>query len=140
MIFTYQQHSNYLNMNEAEAAVERCFVKKVFLESLQKFTGKHLCQTLAQVFSCKLCEISNSQRCSVNFHRTPLATAFDQTWANSPPISDHSRNYPGRLALITTSLSFGIGTLRFISLSYKKNKLLWKILKPLFPENLIYKT
>ena len=48
-----------------------CFVKKIFLEILQKFTGKRLCQspilikfikkeTLAQVFPCEFCEISKN--------------------------------------------------------------------------------
>ena len=53
----------------------RCFIRKAVLENLAKFTGKHLCQslffnnvagfslnlpkkeTLAQLFSCKSCEI-----------------------------------------------------------------------------------
>ena len=30
-----------------EAVVQRCSVKKVFLEISQKFTGKHLCQSLS---------------------------------------------------------------------------------------------
>ena len=47
-----------------EAVVQRCSVKKVFLAkkrcSLAKFTGKHLCQTLAQEFFCEFCEISKN--------------------------------------------------------------------------------
>ena len=42
-----------------------------------KFTGKHACnfikkETLAQVFSCKFCEISKN----TFFYRTPLVAAF----------------------------------------------------------------
>ena len=47
------------------------FCEKGVLRNFAKFTGKHLCQslffkkeTLAQVFSCKFCEISA-------FYRTP---------------------------------------------------------------------
>ena len=49
----------------------RCSVKKVVLRNLEKFTGKHKCQsllfnklikkeTLAQTFSCEFCEISKN--------------------------------------------------------------------------------
>ena len=60
----------------SEAVVERCSVKKDVLRNFTKFTGKHLCQslfflsffyvffnkkeTLAQVFSSELCEISKN--------------------------------------------------------------------------------
>ena len=73
-----------------EAAVRRCFVKKVLLEIFAKFTGKHLCQglfldkvaglevcnfskkeTLVQVFSCEFCEISKN----IFYYRTPLVAA-----------------------------------------------------------------
>ena len=65
------------------------FCEKDVLRNFAKFTGKHLCQslffnkvaggacnfikkeTLAQVFSCELCEISKY----TSFYRTPLAAA-----------------------------------------------------------------
>ena len=56
------------------------FCKKGVLENVAKFTGKHLCQilffnkvaeTLAQVFSCELCEIFKN----TFFHRTPPVAA-----------------------------------------------------------------
>ena len=65
------------------------FCKKIVVRNLTEFTGKHLCQslffnkvagqacnfikkeTIAQVFSCELCQISN-----MTFsHRTPLVAA-----------------------------------------------------------------
>ena len=57
------------------------YVRKGALRNFTKFTGKHLCQnlffnkvkkeTLAQVFSCEFCEISNN----TFHHRTPLMAA-----------------------------------------------------------------
>ena len=56
------------------------FGKKVALRNFPKFTGKHLCQslynfikkdTLAQVFSCKFCEIPKN----TFFQKTPLVAA-----------------------------------------------------------------
>ena len=55
-------------------------MRKAVLRNSTKFTGKHLCQkeTLAQMFSCKFCEISNNtlftehlrMNGSVNDHQT----------------------------------------------------------------------
>ena len=42
---------------------QSCSMKKGVLRNFTKFTGKHLCQsleTLAQVYSCEFCEISNN--------------------------------------------------------------------------------
>ena len=48
---------------------QRCSVKNCVVRNFAKFTGKYLCQslffnikkeTLAQVFSCEFCEISNN--------------------------------------------------------------------------------
>ena len=68
----------YINLQYTEAVVQRCSVKKVFLELLQnsqentcvrvsfliklKVLGLQLYQkgTLAQLFFCKFCEISKS--------------------------------------------------------------------------------
>ena len=68
----------------------RCSVRKGVLRTLAKFTGKYLCQslffnkvacgacnlikkeTLAQVFSCEFCQISEN----TFLHRTPLLAAF----------------------------------------------------------------
>ena len=54
------------------------FCKKGILRDFAKFTGKHLCQSLffneeslAQVLSCELCEISKN----TVFYRTPLVAA-----------------------------------------------------------------
>ena len=60
------------------------FCKKGVLKTLAKFTGKHLCQSLyfsncikkeilAQVFSCKFCEISKN----MFFYRTPPVAASE---------------------------------------------------------------
>ena len=43
--------------NIARSSLSEGFCKKGVLKNFAKFTGKHLCQTLAQVFSCELCEI-----------------------------------------------------------------------------------
>ena len=64
------------------------FCKKGILRNFTKFTEKHLCQsllfnkvdfikkeTLAQVFSCKFCEISKN----TFLYRTPLAAASEVT-------------------------------------------------------------
>ena len=64
------------------------FCKKGVLKNFVKFTGKHLCQslffssacsfiekeTLAQVFSCELCEIFLYKHF---FYRTHTVTAFE---------------------------------------------------------------
>ena len=52
-----------------KAAVQRCSLKKVFLEYLAKFTGKHLCQSL---FFDKVADL----RPATFLHRTPLVAAF----------------------------------------------------------------
>ena len=78
---------------QTEAVVQRCYVKKVFLEISQnsqentcarvsffikfqagacKFIKK---ETLAQVSSCEFCEISKN----TFFYRTPLVAASDQS-------------------------------------------------------------
>ena len=72
-----------------EALVQRCSVKKVFLEISQNSQEntrarvsflirlhEEACnfikkETLAQVFSCEFCDISKN----TSFHRTPLVTA-----------------------------------------------------------------
>ena len=58
----------------------RCFVRKGVLRNFAKFTGKHLCQasvynftkkeTLAQVFSCKFCEIYKNTFCTEHLWAT----------------------------------------------------------------------
>ena len=65
----------------AEAVARRCSVKKGVLKNFTKFPGKHLYQslffnkveeTLSQVFSCQICEISKN----TNFYRTyPVAAS-----------------------------------------------------------------
>ena len=58
----------YLELDNTEAVARRCSVKKGFLKNFAKFTSKHLFlnkvvglrlkkRDLAQVFSCKFCEI-----------------------------------------------------------------------------------
>ena len=42
-------------MNRSSRSEVLC--KKSVLRNFAKFTGKHLCQSLAQVFSCEFCEI-----------------------------------------------------------------------------------
>ena len=64
-----------------EAVARRCSVKKGILKNFTKFPGKHLYQslffnkveeTLSQVFSCQICEISKN----TNFYRTyPVAAS-----------------------------------------------------------------
>ena len=50
------------------------FCKKGVLRSFTKFTGKHLWQSLAQVFSCEFCQIFKN----TFFHRTPLLAVSEQ--------------------------------------------------------------
>ena len=76
-------------LRNTEAVVQRCSVKRVFLEISQN-SQENTCarvsfliklqaevfnfikkETLAQVFSCEFCEISKN----TFFHRTPLAAA-----------------------------------------------------------------
>ena len=61
----------------------RCSVKKRVLRNFAKFTGKHLCQslffnkvagTVAQVFSCKFCEISKNKFFTEHLRTTTSAT------------------------------------------------------------------
>ena len=76
--------------NNPEAVVERCSVEKGVLRNFAKFTGKHLRQslffnkvcffinfikkeTLAQSFSCEICEISKN----TFYYRTPLVAASE---------------------------------------------------------------
>ena len=67
-------------INVTEAVVQRCSVKIVFLEISQD-SQENTCatvsflikKTLAQVFSCEFCEISEN----TFFHITPLVDASD---------------------------------------------------------------
>ena len=83
---------SFESSNQWEAVVQRCSLKKVFLENSQKFTGKHSArvsflielqasacnfirkETLAQVFSCEICEFSKN----IFLHRTPPVAVSDQ--------------------------------------------------------------
>ena len=50
-------------LTSLRSSYQRCSIKKGVLRNFTKFTGKHLCQslkTLAQVYSCEFCEISNN--------------------------------------------------------------------------------
>ena len=76
-----------------EAVARRCSVKRVFLEILQKFTGKHCArvsfliklqasacnfikkETLTQVFSCKFCKISKK---TFGYRAPPVAASTTQ--------------------------------------------------------------
>ena len=80
-IFQQKTHFTYRNTRTQiwEAVVQRCSVKKLFLEILQNsqentaacsFVKK---ETLAQVFSCEFCAIFKN----TFFHRTSLVAAFD---------------------------------------------------------------
>ena len=82
-----------VNFENIEAVVQRCSVKKVFLEisqnsqgntcarvsyliKLQALVCKFIKQdTLAQTFSCEFCEISKN----TFLHRTPLVAASENT-------------------------------------------------------------
>ena len=61
-----------------EAAVQRCSVKKVFLEISQENTCDRvsflikLQETLAQVFSCEFCEISKN---TFSYRKPPMAAS-----------------------------------------------------------------
>ena len=79
-IIIFEIHRSYFRENfvscfSTEAVAQRCSVKKVLLQILRQFPGKHLCQslffnkffflfskkeTLAEVFSCEFCEICKS--------------------------------------------------------------------------------
>ena len=68
-------------LHESETMVGRCSVKKVFLEISNKFTGKHLWQSLFLIklqicglFFCEFCEISKN----TFSYRTPLVAASDK--------------------------------------------------------------
>ena len=66
------------SQNCTEAIVQRCYVKKVFLEISQN-SQENTCARvsflikLAQVFSCEFCEISKN----TFFQRTPLVATSD---------------------------------------------------------------
>ena len=70
--------TKYFNWFLSRSGLPQVFYKKGALKNFTKFTGKYLCQslfikkeTLAQVFSCEFCEISES----TFLHRTPLVVA-----------------------------------------------------------------
>ena len=52
--------SVFIRRVHSETATGVVSVKKGAVKNFAKFTGKHLCQTLAQVFSSEFCEISNN--------------------------------------------------------------------------------
>ena len=68
----WTKKSTYAMLIKLRSSHQRCSMKKDVLRNFTKFTGKHLCQslffnkvagllqTLAQVFSCKFCEISKN--------------------------------------------------------------------------------
>ena len=84
-IFEKGQKSQKANYRSSH---RRCSVRKGVLRNFEKFTGKHLCQslffcrpeacnfikkeTLAQVFSCEFSKISKN----TFFYRTPLGDCF----------------------------------------------------------------
>ena len=48
------------------------FYKKGVLKNFAKFTGKHLCQALAQMFSCEFFEISKN---TFSYRAPPVAVS-----------------------------------------------------------------
>ena len=82
-----------------EAVARRCSVKRVFLEILQKFTGKQCArvsvliklqasacnfikkETLTQVFSCKFCKISKK---TFGYRAPPVAASTTQMFYCDP--------------------------------------------------------
>ena len=64
-----------------EVVARRCSVKRVFLENLQKFTGKHCTRVsfspLTQVFSCKFCKISKK---TFGYKTPPVAASTTQVF------------------------------------------------------------
>ena len=53
--------SNFVNKAEIiQKQPPEVFCRKVVLCNFIKFTGKHLCQSLFQVFSCEICKISKN--------------------------------------------------------------------------------
>ena len=103
-----------------EAFAQRCSVKKVFLEILQRSqenTCARVCnfikeETLAQVFSCEFCEISNN----FFFYRTPRMAAskfnhFKETIKNFQRIFERHSTESGfwdvfEEMIFTVTLSF----------------------------------
>ena len=80
----YVSHSRHFEW-PTEAVVQRCSVKKVFLEISQN-SPENTCagvsykkETLVQVFSCEFCEISNN----TFLQRTPLVAASYLTFFNN---------------------------------------------------------
>ena len=87
------QKQNVLKHENFRSSHQRCSIKKAVLKSFAKFTGKHLRQslflnkvcnfnkkeTLAQVFSCELCEKSKNTYFTEHFRTTisnPLTKSF----------------------------------------------------------------
>ena len=79
MIVSIDSQDIAVRHSSPEAVAQRCSVKKSVLRNFAKFTGMHLCQSLffnkvslAQVFSCEFCEISENTL----FYRTlPVAAS-----------------------------------------------------------------
>ena len=78
---------------QTEEVVWRCSIKKVFLKISQKFTGKHLCQslffnkvcnfikkeTLAKAFSCEFCETFKNTFFAEHLRTTTSKQFFDNS-------------------------------------------------------------
>ena len=83
----YSNSSIFLKtISKPEAVVQRCSVKKAFLEISQN-SQENTCagvSFLRKLFSCELCEISKN----TYFHKTPLVAASSKTLIIPHP------NYP----------------------------------------------
>ena len=79
--------SNTMQINLKKfAVVQRCFVKKVFLEISPNACNFIKKETLAQVFSCEFCEISKN----TFFRRTPLvAASVEKVCSQSQSLGSH---------------------------------------------------
>ena len=62
--------------HQEEAVVQRCSVKKVFLERWPQACNLIKKETLTQVFSCEFCEISKN----TFSYRAPLVAGSDQKY------------------------------------------------------------
>ena len=70
------QELNCDPLKKIRSSCPEVFCKNGVLKNFTKFTEKHLCENLAQVFFCKFCEIFRN----TIFYGTPLVAASEIYW------------------------------------------------------------
>ena len=116
-----RETSTTLRFEKDRSSRPEVFCKKDVVRNFAKFTGKHLCQslffnkvaglslslnfikkeTLAQVFSCEFCEISNN---TFSYRTPPVAASEKILQDHLKQIKDHDKVMPYQVYLLTLHL------------------------------------